>query len=265
MSRKICHRAFAVIVSLSVCLLLGGCDITEDYFRRYDKTEAGKQLEEGQSLMAEWMQKNCPKGRILSIDNAILINSSGPAETYLGDCLKGEISDGKSRRDYLINVLNGDVYLEPDTNDYLAFQKECLTFTEEFLGFQVMNEDAGNESFFYCSMGADPENYPSIDGYSRNGYVKFAGELVLSGMDDMADYVRDKDRGDIILADVRGQAPEGTDLSEITEERILSFEAENGFYFAYLFLTAQDGKKELQMYKWWNDDNNGFERKFTYS
>ena len=213
--------------------------------------------------MEEWIQKNCPEGKILSIDNAILIYSFGPAETYLSDYLKGEIFDGKSRRDYLINVLNGDVYLEPDADDYLAFQKECLTFTEEFLGFQVMNEDAGNESFFYCSMGEDPENYPSIDGYSRNGYVKFAGELVLSGMDDMADYVRDKDRGDIIMADVRGQVPEGTDLSEITKEKILSFEAENGFYFEYLFLTTQDGKNELQMYKWWDDDS-GFERKLTY-
>ena len=47
------------------------------------------------------------------------------------------------------------------------------------------------------------------------------------------------------------------------KENILSFEAENGFYFAYLFLTTQDGKNELQMYKWWDDDS-GFERKLTY-
>ncbi|MBQ9437636.1 MAG: hypothetical protein IJU50_04835 [Lachnospiraceae bacterium] len=206
-------------------------------------------------------EKNCPNGRIISIDNAIRKNPFGPAETYLSDYLKGEIFDGERSRDYLLNVLNGDVYLDPDAYDYLSFQKECLKLTEECLGFQVIKEDVENESFFYCAMGADPENYPSIDGYSQNGYVKFAGELVLSGMGDMADYVRDKDRGDIIMADVRGQVQEGTDLSEITKEKILSFEAENGFYFEYLYLTTQDGKNGLQMYKPWDED----ERELTYS
>ncbi|MBQ9437637.1 MAG: hypothetical protein IJU50_04840 [Lachnospiraceae bacterium] len=62
MNWKTYRRALAVLISLSLCLPLIGCDITEDYFRRYDKNEAGKQLEEGQGLMEEWMKKTALMG-----------------------------------------------------------------------------------------------------------------------------------------------------------------------------------------------------------
>ncbi|MCR5790101.1 MAG: hypothetical protein K6G83_09465 [Lachnospiraceae bacterium] len=246
---------FISILILS-SLLLSGCDATRSLREHYTKDEAEAELKTGQEKMDEWIKSNCPNGKALSMENNFRELPNGPV--FLSGQVTGEFTDGRKTYDYILNLSDGELYLEPGPRQSRAFYKECSALVSECLGVDefITDKEENSDLSFCLSMGMMPSRDEFNDAGAdtedslKDGATQWAlskeyklmrlpAELVLSG-GDVKEYVRDKDRKDFIFVSINTYVPEGTDISAYSMEQLKSIEKEYGIYFDELTLQTDD-------------------------
>lgn len=256
-------------------LMFTGCDITRELRTHYTKEEAEEEMKTGAKKMEEWIGVNCPKGKVISMENSFCQLTGGPI--FLSGFVEGEFSDGRKTYGYLMNVKKGDLYLDPGKKMRQEFYDECSTLIKESLGVGelVMDKNGYSNMSFVLSMGAEDSiinNKVDKLGTKKDDALKegamnswFSKEekimhlpvsLVLSA-GNVRDYVRDKDRKDLILVTINAYVPEGTDLSRFTVKNIERIEKDHGIYFKRLILNTDKESMDLSQ--------NGDERSVSLS
>lgn len=247
---------FSIILILSA-LLLSGCDMTRGLREHYTKEEAEAELKTGQEKMDEWIRVHCPSGKALSMENHFRELPNGPV--FLSGQVEGEFTDGRKTYDYILDLSDGELYLEPGPRQSRAFYKECSSLVAESLGVNefILDKDQYSDLSFCLSMGNKPSGNEFNDSSAdtedslRDGAARWAmkreynlmrlpAALVLSG-GDVKNYVRDRDRKDFIFASINAYVPEGTDISAYSMEQLNGIEKEYGIYFDELTLQTDDG------------------------
>jgi len=258
-------------------LMLTGCntDMTKGLREHYTKEEASDELKTGAEKMEEWIGKNCPDGKAVSMENSFCQLTGGPI--FLTGFVEGEFSDGRETYDYLMNVENGELYLDPGGEKRQEFYDECRALVEEGLGVDelIMDKSEYSNMSFVLSMGmedrimVDEAHKPGAetDNKLKKGALGFwltniethgylPASLVLSD-GGVRDFVRDRDRKDLIVVGMNVYVPEETDLSIYTVDNIESIEKEYGLYFERLILNTD--KEQLDF------NQNGDERNVSIS
>ncbi len=236
-----------MLVLLLISLILAGCDATRGLREYYTKAEAEEELKAGSEKMDEWIRENCPSGKALSMENHFWELPNGPI--FLSGYLEGEFTDGRKTYDYLLNIEDGELYLEPGAKQKTAFYEECRDLVGECLGIDefILDKDQYSNMSFMLSMGmslrdeaedSDDELRESakqwkLDGkYSR---MLLPASLVISD-GDVRGYVRDGGRKDQIFVRINAYVPEGTEISGYSIEMIEDMEKKYGLYFDWLTL-----------------------------
>lgn len=258
-------------------LMLTGCnvDMTKELREHYTKEEAADELKTGEEKMEEWIGVNCPDGKAVSMENSLCQLTGGPI--FLTGFVEGEFSDGRETYDYLMNVQNGELYLDPGAKKRQEFYDECRSLVEEGLGVDelILDKSEYSNMSFVLSMGmddwimvdkADKQGVETNDklkegalgfwltNMETHGYLP--ASLVLSD-GDVKEFVRDRDRKDLIVVGMNAYVPEETDLSSYTIDNIESIEKEYGLYFERLILNTD--KEQMDF------NQNGDERNVSIS
>ena len=251
-SKSVIKRSICSFMILALSgLALMGCDMTRGLREQYTKEEAGEELKAGAERMDEWIRANCPDGKSLSMKNSFWELPNGPI--FLSGFVEGEFSDGKETYDYWLNVNNGELYLDPG-NKSREFYDECCLLVKESLGVDelITDKDEYSNMSFVLSLGADDlimdnkadkQEAETNDRLKKSAMgswlskVRLPALLVLSD-GDVKDFVRDRDRKDLIVVGMNVYVPEGTDLSGYTVEKLESIEKKYGLFFERLILNT---------------------------
>ena len=244
----------SVLILVMSGLVLMGCDMTRGLREKYTKEEAGEELKTGAERMDEWIRANCPDGKVLSMENSFCQLTGGPI--FLSGFVEGEFFDGKETYAYLLNVNNGEQYLDPGKDLRQEFYDECRLLVQESLGIDelITDKDEYSNMTFVLSMGAeewiidnkaDKQEAETNDSLKHGAMgswfskeetiMRLPASLVLSDGEVKA-FVRDRDRKDPIVVGMNVYVPEGTDISGYTVEKIGNIEKEYGIYFERLIL-----------------------------
>lgn len=251
-----------LLVLLLIPLFLAGCDATRGLREHYTKEEAREELKAGSGKMDEWIKENCPSGKALSMENCFWELPNGPV--FLSGYLEGEFTDSRKNYDYLLNVDDGELYLEPGAKQRTAFYRECRDLVGECLGIDefILDKDEYSDTLsFMLSMGLDQKDEASdpeegtdsslkegaensfLDGeYSR---MRLPALLVISG-EDPGDYVREFSRKDRIFVRINAYVPEGTDLSGYSMEEIQDMEKRYALHFDWLTLHTDSAMMTIE-------------------
>ena len=240
----------SVLILVMSGLVLMGCDMTRGLREKYTKEEAGEELKTGAERMDEWIRANCPDGKSVNMENSFWELPNGPI--FLSGFVEGEFSDGKETYDYWLNVNNGELYFDPGNNLRQEFHDECFLLVKESLGVDelITDKDEYSNMSFVLSMGAedwimdnkaDKQEAETNDSLKKSAMeswlskVRLPASLVLSD-GDVKEFVRDRDRKDLIVVGMNVYVPEGTDLTGYTVEKLESIEKEYGIFFERLIL-----------------------------
>ena len=251
-----------LLVLLLIPLFLAGCDATRGLREYYTKEEAREELKAGSGKMEKWIRENCPSGKALSMENCFWELPNGPV--FLSGYLEGEFTDSRKNYDYLLNVDDGELYLEPGAKQRTAFYRECRDLVGECLGIDefILDKDEYSDTLsFMLSMGLDQKDEASdpeegtdsslkegaensfLDGeYSR---MRLPALLVISG-EDPGDYVREFSRKDRIFVRINAYVPEGTDLSGYSIEEIQDMEKRYALHFDWLTLHTDSAMMTIE-------------------
>ena len=261
----------SVLILVMSGLVLMGCDMTRGLREIYTKEEAGDELKSGAERMDEWIRANCPDGKVLSMENSFCQLTGGPI--FLSGFVEGEFFDGKETYAYLLNVNNGELYLDPGKDLRQEFYDECRLLVQESLGIDelITDKDEYSNMTFVLSMGAeewiidnkaDKQEAETNDSLKHGAMgswfskeetiMRLPASLVLSDGEVKA-FVRDRDRKDLIVVGMSVYVPEGTDISGYTVEKIENIEKEYGIYFERLILKTD---KEIMDFNQHGEERN---------
>ena len=261
----------SVLILVMSGLVLMGCDMTRGLRETYTTEEAGEELKTGAERMDEWIRANCPDGKVLSMENSFCQLTGGPI--FLSGFVEGEFFDGKETYAYLLNVNNGELYLDPGKDLRQEFYDECRLLVQESLGIDelITDKDEYSNMTFVLSMGAeewiidnkaDKQEAETNDSLKHGAMgswfskeetiMRLPASLVLSDGEVKA-FVRDRDRKDLIVVGMNVYVPEGTDISGYTVEKIENIEKEYGIYFERLILKTD---KEIMDFNQHGEERN---------
>ena len=220
--------AIVCIISSS-CLLLSGCRGPQ-----YSESEANDVVEKGTAIMEDWINKNCPDGKIVEIDHYDYMYPSGP--WFLTDYVTGTMNDGHTDRGFAANIKTGSVWLRPDDDmweEFVECSKEYYLNSLNFPSDTIFDDDRFNTCLCFSPIRED-----SNDSWA-NAYFEYhglPGELVLQN-GDVKEYVNDPNRGATIFYFCwSDQLPESITLENYTYDDIKQIQEKYNIKYDYIVL-----------------------------
>ena len=240
MKNKIGLLKFKKIIAIlcvisSSCLFLSGC-----HNLRYTEEEANEIVEMGTAVMEEWINKNCPDGKIENIDHFDYGYPRGI--TKLTDYVKGSMYDGEKHRKFAANIKTGAVWLEADDDMWEEFV-ECSK--EYYLKSLDLPMDTKFDDRFKTYLYYSPVREDASDSWGSDffGFYGLPGELVLQN-GDIKEFVNNPNRGaTIYYFNWSDQLPDSIDINSYSVDDLNKRQVKYNVYYDYIVL--ENGHKQI--------------------
>ena len=200
--------------SIALILIVGVVVFVSACFHRgpvYTESEELAVDDAGKKMAENWIREYWPEGEVRTIEPYVFMYGSGPH--YLTDYSEGTLFDGEKERRFSINIVTGEIYVEPDEEIWDTFQKCVSEWYLESLDLPTDLEIAE----YSASVSVSPIAANGSGNWADSVYLVtgLPGELVAQNKN-VENYVRDPERKEIISVSGWITTPDETELSGYT-------------------------------------------------